>query len=227
MLSTVTRRWLLAIPLGIVATTGMAAIGPSDECPANQAIKWAQAHRDALPTTVAEMSRYGRATQNAVFFRLTPQQRTTLMREHLTPYLNGKVSMATEGRSLVREYYEAAPQLFVLDRYDLREVMTRPGGLLERAKTAFGDSLAREIFLTVASNPSAVMSRYNQAGMFGGLDQALASLAKTVFDDPDCNCTIGTPCPINQGCFSGPGANCKTNWCWLIYSCDGTCDWVT
>ena len=147
------------------------------------------------------------------------------MQEHLAPLLDGRAGLNAERRALVQEYYDAAPQLFQHDAYDLKEIMTRPGGFVERGKKAFGDSLSREVLLTVAPSPAPVVARYHQAGLFAGIDQAINSGLRAIFPPPDdCNCTIGVACPINFHCISGPGT-CNEKWCWIIYSCDGLCSW--
>jgi len=78
----------------------------------DEIVAWVEAHRDTLPTTVAELSRFPIPFRVVIVNSVSPDVRTALWREHLETFLGGDTRFTAEQQQFVRETIDALPAMF-------------------------------------------------------------------------------------------------------------------
>lgn len=123
----------------LTATLGTAApIGDPPECVV--ALRWAEAHRGELPTTLREYSRYPEVYRKAMYQVLSPAARQALWREQYEGYLRPGQPLNDAQRSAVREVITKLPAL---------TAATPDRAEAERLRTRFAPLFDRELFKAV------------------------------------------------------------------------------
>ncbi len=73
---------------------------------------WVEAHKDALPTTLAELSRFPIPFRKVIVNTVTPELRTALWREHLLTFLEPPTDLTPEQQELIRDAIAELPGIF-------------------------------------------------------------------------------------------------------------------
>ena len=75
----------------------------SDECAYDSIIAWVKAHRDRLPTTLAELARYPVSYRRVIVGAVPTAVRVRLWQEHLESFLDPTSPLTPEQQAFVRE----------------------------------------------------------------------------------------------------------------------------
>jgi hypothetical protein len=75
-------------------------------------VAWVDAHRDALPTTLAELSKFPIAFRKVIVDRVSPEARTALWREHLASFIGPGTTLTLEQQELVRDASDQLEAMF-------------------------------------------------------------------------------------------------------------------
>jgi hypothetical protein len=184
----------------LTATLG-SATPPRDPPECVVAAAWVRAHHSALPTTLAEVSRYPIVYRRAIYDALPGDVRAGLWREQLEGFLRSGQRLSAAQRAAVREAIAQLPAL------------TAPGAdgaagrrLGQHLSTLFDRATVRRVFVRLGPPPAAAPAKAKRPGCD----------CNTIEDFGECGegytCTY-YPCnSTNTGCgpfWSGP--------------CDGFC----
>ncbi|MEP6493392.1 MAG: hypothetical protein ABJF01_11985 [bacterium] len=77
-----------------------------------QIVAWVEHHRNDLPRTLAELSRFPSAFRKVIVNSVDRDVRVSLWREHLESFLNADSPLNDEQRVFVRESIDLLPVLF-------------------------------------------------------------------------------------------------------------------
>ena len=78
----------------------------------DEILEWVEAHRDTLPTTVAELAVFPVAFRRVIVNSVTHEQRTRLWQEHLESFLAPESALSVEQRTFVESTISALPEVF-------------------------------------------------------------------------------------------------------------------
>ena len=73
---------------------------------------WVVAHRDTLPQSLAELSRFPIPFRKAIVVALPMDRRIALWREHLERFLDPSIDLTEDQRALVRDAIVDLPRIF-------------------------------------------------------------------------------------------------------------------
>jgi hypothetical protein len=107
---------------------------------------WVDAHRDALPRTLAELSRYPVPFRKAIAGSVSPDQRTAFWREHLETILATDVTLGPDQRQLVSDAIADLPVIFGSSG---NEGMERAKALEDRMRVTITQRQAQLFFGTL------------------------------------------------------------------------------
>ena len=79
-------------------------------------VAWADAHRDTLPHSLAEISQYPVPFRKVIVNKVSPEVRIELWREHLTSFIGEDCSLTSEQQQLVRDAVADLPAIFAPSR---------------------------------------------------------------------------------------------------------------
>ena len=99
-------------------------------------VAWVEAHRDTLPTTLAELSAFPVPFRKVIVNSVSPEARTSFWREHLTSFIGPDSALTPDQQALVRDAIAELPLLFTGARAEfearatalenrMRELLTR------------------------------------------------------------------------------------------------------
>ena len=71
--------------------------------PYDEIVAWVEEHRDALPTTLAELSTFPVAFRKVIVNAVPPERRTRFWEEHLRTFLEPRAGLTAEQRAFVAE----------------------------------------------------------------------------------------------------------------------------
>jgi hypothetical protein len=71
--------------------------------PHNEIVEWVEQHRDALPTTLAELSTFPVPFRKVIVNSVGSEQRTRFWEEHLRTFLEPHAGLTAEQRAFVAE----------------------------------------------------------------------------------------------------------------------------
>lgn len=117
-----------------------------EQCGWDEVQAWVAAHRDSLPTTLAELTRLPMAYRRAVFTASSPEVRARLWREHWATFLGPDSPLTAEQQALVRE---AEAALLGLTSDDRAAARARAQAFEERMRGVFSRGEAAAIFATL------------------------------------------------------------------------------
>ena len=104
---------------------------------------WVDAHRDTLPTTVAELSKLPMQFRVAIVNSVSVEQRTAFWKEHLESFLTSDAALSDEQRAFVTEAIGELPAMFGGTR---AEFESRTRALEGRMKTLLSREQAARMF---------------------------------------------------------------------------------
>jgi hypothetical protein len=78
----------------------------------DEILEWVEAHREALPTTVAELAMLPVAFRRVIVNFVPHEQRTRFWREHLESFLGPESALTAEQRTFVEGTISALPDVF-------------------------------------------------------------------------------------------------------------------
>ena len=106
-------------------------------------VAWVEAHRDTLPTTLAELSAFPVPFRKVIVNSVSPEARTAFWREHLTSFVGPDSALTPEQQALVRDTIADLPLMFRGSRADFE---TRAKAFENRARDLFSRRQAAEMF---------------------------------------------------------------------------------
>ena len=71
--------------------------------PYDEIVAWVEEHREALPTTLAELSTFPVAFRKVIVNAVAPEQRTRFWEEHLRTFLKPEAGLTSEQQIFVAE----------------------------------------------------------------------------------------------------------------------------
>src|SRR4051812_3875270 len=87
----------------------------------DEIMAWVEAHRDQLPTTLAELATYPVAFRRVIINCVSVETRTQLWQEHLRSFLAPSAGLTPEQATFIEE--TAIPSTIDIFRSESREVM--------------------------------------------------------------------------------------------------------
>ena len=108
--------------------------------PHDEIVEWVVAHKETLPTTLAELSTYPVAFRRVIVHMVSVQLRTQFWQEHVQTFLEPGSGLADAQRAVVRDAKDQLPEIFGSASLDemharmepleaaLRAVLTREQG---------------------------------------------------------------------------------------------------
>lgn len=78
----------------------------------DEIVAWVDAHSDALPQTLAELSQFPVAFRKVIVNRVSPERRTAFWQEHLATFIGPDSTLTPEQQDLVRDASDQLPRLF-------------------------------------------------------------------------------------------------------------------
>ena len=116
----------------------------SDACGYDAILAWVAAHRDRLPSTLAELATFPMAYRRVIVGAVPPSVRVRMWQEHLESFLDPTSPLTTEQQAFVRECRETIHKI-------LAEPIDREAGdaLGERGRQILGRENALRILATL------------------------------------------------------------------------------
>ena len=106
-------------------------------------VAWVEAHRDTLPTTLAELSAFPVPFRKVIVNFVSPEARTAFWREHLTSFIGPDSALTPDQQTLVRDTIADLPLMFS----GPREVFeARAKAFENRTRDLFSRRQAAEMF---------------------------------------------------------------------------------
>ena len=90
----------------------------ADSCRYNPIIAWVEAHRDSLPQTLDELSRYPIAYRRVIQGRVPADVRLGFWRDHLESFLGASSDLNAEQQAFVREVLGQLHDIFLAEDVD-------------------------------------------------------------------------------------------------------------
>ena len=118
----------------------------TDACGWDPIRTWVQAHREALPTTLAALSQYPLAYRAAIQAAVTPEVRISLWREHFESFLTPASPLSAPQQAFLRDTLLELPALFGSDQ---QTGQARARELEVRLLAVFSRQQARPIFAQI------------------------------------------------------------------------------
>jgi hypothetical protein len=118
----------------------------ADQCGWDEVRAWIAAHRDTLPTTLAELTRLPMAYRRAVFSASPPEVRARFWREHWATFLGPDSPLTPQQQAFVREAETALNELTSDDR---EATQARARAFEERMRGVFSRAEAAALFATL------------------------------------------------------------------------------
>ena len=118
----------------------------ADQCGWDEIHAWVAAHRDALPQTLKELSRYPMIYRRAIIGAVSPAVREAMWHEHLSGFLGPEAGLSPAQQACVREMMAALSTLMAEDRQKAQPLMEE---IEERISTLFSREQAGSIFATL------------------------------------------------------------------------------
>lgn len=106
-------------------------------------VAWVEAHRDALPTTLAELSAFPIPFRKVIVNYVSPEARTAFWQEHLANFIGPDSALTPEQQALVRDAIADLPLMFNARR---EEFEARAKALENRMRDLFSRRQAAEMF---------------------------------------------------------------------------------
>ena len=106
-------------------------------------VAWVEAHRDTLPTTLAELSAFPVPFRKVIVNYVSPDARTAFWREHLTSFIGADSTLSPDQQMLVRDAIDDLPLMFSGPR---QEFEARAKALENRMRDLFSRRQAGEMF---------------------------------------------------------------------------------
>jgi len=78
----------------------------------HEIVQWVEAHRETLPTTVAELAAFPVAFRRVIVNFVPHEQRTRFWQEHLQSFLGPESSLSAEQRTFVESTIGTLPDVF-------------------------------------------------------------------------------------------------------------------
>ena len=106
-------------------------------------VAWVEAHRDTLPTTLAELSAFPIPFRKVIVNYVSPEARTAFWHEHLTSFIGPDSALTPDQQALVRDAIDDLPFMFNARR---EEFEARAKALENRMRDLFSQRQAAEMF---------------------------------------------------------------------------------
>jgi len=78
----------------------------------DEILQWVEEHREALPTTIAELAVFPVAFRRVIVNFVPHEQRTRFWQEHLESFLRPQSALSAEQRTFVESTISALPHVF-------------------------------------------------------------------------------------------------------------------
>lgn len=186
------RKHIVAPAIALLLTAALGA-GPAKGPPeCVLAARWVQAHSNALPTTLGEISTLPMAYRRAIQAALPPEARVALWREQLEPWAAPGSGLNDRQRAAVREVIERLPALHsaATGRAEARALSARVLPLFEPA-------LGARIFAQLGPAPAAA-----KGFIVCGCSRNSSA------DCPGGSCEFASCHPLASGCGFGGAEPC-------------------
>ena len=86
-----------------------------DSCGYNPIITWVETHRDSLPQTLEELSRYPIAYRRVIQGAVPPDVRLGYWRDHLESFLQAPSALSEEQQAFIRDVLGQLHDIFVAE----------------------------------------------------------------------------------------------------------------
>src|SRR6476646_1314150 len=106
-------------------------------------VAWVEAHRDTLPTTLAELSAFPVPFRKVIVNSVSHEARTSFWLEHLTSFVGPDSALTPDQQALVRDVIADLPVMFGGSRADFE---TRAKAFENRMRDLFSRRQAAEMF---------------------------------------------------------------------------------
>ena len=114
--------------------------------PHEEIVAWVEAHADALPRTLGELSAFPIAFRRIIVNYVSAEQRTMFWQEHLRTFLGPDSTLTEEQRVFVEEAIGKLPDIFASP---LAEAQSKMRPLEDRMRGLFAREQAAAMFGTV------------------------------------------------------------------------------
>jgi hypothetical protein len=111
--------------------------------PPDEIAAWVEAHRDTLPTTLAELAQFPVAFRRVIVNAVSPEQRTRFWQAHLGTFLEPAAGLTAAQRTVIEEII---PQLSDLFGSPLLEAQAKMRPLEQRMSQTFSRAQCAAIF---------------------------------------------------------------------------------
>lgn len=194
-----------------------------------RALDWAEAgeRTGTLPNTLKELEAYPMSFRKAAFRRLLPEERSAVMREHLSVFL-ASTPLNADQTALVQRLISIATPALYSGTSAANEDLTALKSVCPEIGRLFPES-QRSVFTAIGLRHVAPEARY----------VAWVRKAKSVIGAPvvhadfamhECDCaedTMCPDCPANSGCSFGTVPPCSGGTfgcgCLSAWPCEGLC----
>ena len=102
--------------------------------PPDEIAAWVEAHRDTLPTSLAELATFPVAFRRVIVNTVSSERRTRFWQEHLATFLEPAAGLTAEQRAVVSEVIPQLPDIF---GSPLLEAQAKMRPLIERMSRTF------------------------------------------------------------------------------------------
>jgi hypothetical protein len=216
MTRTIKRR--VAALVGVVAllSVGDLVVVPlaSDQRPlCERASDWVETHRNSLPTTLKDLSRFPVAYRSAIQNALSPETRARLWTEQLSAFA-GRPDLTPHQRATVQELRAMVnPHMYIQEpQFDaLREDTQRIAAA--KVAEAFGTSEAVDTFRELG--PPEPVASLGRGGLVQLSEMVRGLFATDAAQTPNCQCFDTEDCN-RPGRIHGP---CTWGSCTVVYTC--------
>ena len=106
-------------------------------------VAWVEAHRDTLPTTLAELSAFPVPFRKVIVNSVSHEARTSFWLEHLTSFVGPDSALTPDQQALVRDVIADLPSMFGGSR---EEFQARAKAFENRMRDLFSRRQAAEMF---------------------------------------------------------------------------------
>jgi|SRR6185312_28514 len=215
MLTYRTARWFVLAPAVLFASVSLLSAARLNGRPRRTcevASEWVQQHKRALPTSLAEISKYPMPIRKAIYGSLPAEARRQLWREKLSLIASSSVGLNSEQRAFIRYVTRTLDQHITDPRDEGQRAVTRDQ-LRERAAALFDRSAEIRIFETIGNDVEASIP-------VPGLKGAGDACDCNMFDN---DCDVNWQCDPPPGNDSCPNRDISCGWSGEQL-CDGVCD---
>jgi hypothetical protein len=237
MTSKTRRRLTFCFVLGLVTLPAEALLLPVARTPSPReaAIEWATAMtQDDLQAAAVQIESYPVLYRRALMAALTPDDRSTVWRDHFRRYIAAHPELTTSQIALIEDAIAlASADTFVPGVSADRKAAI--GKLYDEARSLLGGAAANELFVTLGPKTSAMASALPILERLANQLRTWRVYARTESDACNCNTEIDTcdpephPSLVCSELYAGEcemdleWPMCGPFWCW---ACNGWCKTV-